>query len=227
MKNATFSGKRGAFITLEGPEGSGKSTQARLLAERIRQEGMPVLCTREPGGTRTGEVIRELLQHDKADEPLTPETETLLFLASRAQLVRQVIEPALESGTWVISDRFLDSTTAYQGYGRGFGAERIMMLNEFAVGRSIPDLTVLLDLEVGAGFGRLSERNARTGSAHDRLEREAREFHERVRSGYLDLARKMPDRIRVVDAGQSPETVAQSIWKVVCHALGYTGERGV
>ena len=211
---------RGAFITFEGPEGCGKSTQVRLLAGRLTAEGIPVVCTREPGGTRTGEAVREILQHNKAGEPLTPETELLLFLASRAQLVRQVILPALEAGTWVISDRFMDSTVAYQGYGRGFGPDRVMAFNAFAVGAAIPDLTLLLDIDVASGFDRMAERNRRTGGSHDRMEREAIEFHERMRAGYLDLARQVPDRIRVVRADGSPELVAEEVWKAVSHALG-------
>jgi dTMP kinase len=220
MKPSATTIKRGAFITFEGPEGCGKSTQVQLLADRIKAEGLPVLCTREPGGTRTGELIREILQHDKADEPLVPEAEMLLFLASRAQLVRQVIFPALEAGTWVISDRFMDSTVAYQGYGRGFGPERVMALNAFVVGVAIPDLTLLLDLEVKDGFDRMAERNRLTGGVHDRMEREAMEFHERMRQGYLDLARRMPDRIRVIAAARSPEAVSKEVWKAVCDVLG-------
>ncbi len=211
--------KRGGFISFEGPEGCGKSTQGRILADRIKAKGYSVVCTREPGGTRTGELIREILQHDKAGEALVPEAEMLLFLASRAQLVRQVILPALESGTWVISDRFMDSTVAYQGYGRGFDPERIMDFNKFAVGAVVPDLTLLLDLEVKEGFARMAERNRRTGVAHDRMERESVDFHERMRQGYLALARRMPDRIRVVGAARSPEIVSEEIWKVVSDVL--------
>jgi dTMP kinase len=227
MKTQASHQKRGAFITFEGPEGCGKSTQVRILADRIKTEGLPVLCTREPGGTRTGELIRDILQHDKADEPLVPEAEMMLFLASRAQLVRQTILPALESGTWVISDRFMDSTVAYQGYGRGFGPERVMAFNAFVVGPAIPDMTLLLDLDVKDGFERMAERNRRTGEAHDRMERETVEFHERMRQGYLDLARRMPDRIRVIPAGGSPEAVAREIWKAVCDVLGCTNAKSV
>jgi len=227
MTAGNASPKRGAFISLEGPEGCGKSTQARRLADRIGREGIPVLLTREPGGTPTGEAIRDLLQHDKAGEPLAAETETLLFLASRAQLVRCVIAPALEAGTWVICDRFMDSTTAYQGFGRGFGAERIQALNAFAVGRVLPDLTLLLDLDVTAGFVRLQERAARTGAAPDRMEREEAAFHERVRAGYRELAARKPDRIRVINADRDPETVERTVWEAVCHVLGRTGAKGV
>jgi dTMP kinase len=227
MKTDPASQQRGAFITFEGPEGCGKSTQVQILAGRLKAGGRSVLCTREPGGTRTGELIREILQHDKADEPLVPEAEMMLFLASRAQLVRQVILPSLESGTWVISDRFMDSTVAYQGYGRGFGPDRIMALNSMVVGAAVPDLTLLLDLKVNDGFARMAERNKRTGGAHDRMEREALEFHERIRQGYLDLASRMPDRICVIEADRDPETVSAEIWKAVCHALGCAHAKNV
>ncbi len=227
MKTFSHTPHRGAFISLEGPEGCGKSTQVKRLEGRLKEAGMPVLCTREPGGTKTGELIRDILQHDKAVEKLVPEAELLLFLASRAQLVRQVILPALETGTWVISDRYMDSTVAYQGYGRNFGPERVMTFNAFAVGPAIPDLTLLLDLDVKTGYERMEARNRATGGQHDRMERENAEFHERMRAGYLELARRMPDRIRVIQADASPEKVADAIWEAVCDALGQSGGRSV
>ena len=145
---------KGRFITLEGPEGSGKSTHAQRLAERLRRQGHAVLCTREPGGTRTGEIIRNVLQHDQAGEAICPAAETLLFAASRAQLVQHVILPALRQGQWVISDRFADSTTAYQGYGRGFDLAAIGAINAFAIDGAEPDLTFLLDVNVALGRDR-------------------------------------------------------------------------
>ena len=138
----------GLFISFEGPEGSGKSTQAARLKQRLIDIGYAVVSVREPGGTATGEAIRDLLQHDAAGEPIYAETETLLFAASRAQLVRGVISPALAAGTCVIADRFVDSTTAYQGYGRGFGADEVIAINTFAVNGVMPDLTLLLDLSI-------------------------------------------------------------------------------
>jgi len=158
-----------------------------------------------------------VLQHDQAGETPTPEAELLLFAASRAQLVRQVILPALDSGAWVVCDRFADSTTAYQGYGRGFPLPAVRAINDFAIGAATPDLTILLDLPVADGFARLAERQARDGAGPDRMEREARAFHERVRAGYLELAAQSPERFFVVDARASADAVAEHIWKRVQH----------
>ena len=202
---------RGKFITFEGPEGGGKTTHARRLVERLQAAGEKVVYTREPGGTPTGEAIRDILQHDKAGEAPCSETEVLLFAASRAQLVRNVIVPALERGEWVVCDRFADSTTAYQGYGRGFSVEQMIAINEFAIDGAQPDLTILLDLPVSDGFARLQQR----GGAKDRIEREALEFHERVRAGYLELARRWPERFRIVDPRRAPDVVAEDIWNLV------------
>jgi dTMP kinase len=205
----------GVFITLEGPEGGGKSTQVRRLAARLAAAGHEVVCTREPGGTPTGEAIRGLLQHDAGGEPLGDEAEVFLFAASRAQLVRTVIRPALARGAIVISDRFVDSTLAYQGHGRGFPMETIETISEFAVAGTWPDLTVLLDLEVEAGFARVRGRHAAGAGAEDRIEREARAFHERVRAGFLDLARRWPGRIRTVDATAPEDLVAEQVGRLV------------
>ena len=206
---------RGRFITFEGPEGGGKTTQAKRLVARLEREGIGAVYTREPGGTATGEAIRGILQHDHVPEPLHSETEVLLFAASRAQLVRRVIRPALEGGLWVVSDRFADSTTVYQGFGRGLGVEAMLAINAFAIGETVPDLTFLLDLDVEAGFERLAERQAREGTGPDRMEREQRDFHRRVRAGYLDLARREPGRFRVLDASADPGTVETLVWAEV------------
>jgi dTMP kinase len=206
---------RGSFITFEGPEGSGKTTQAARLADRLRAEGLTVLQTREPGGTRTGEAIRNILQHDAAGEPLCAQAEVLLFAASRAQLVQHVILPALERGTWVISDRFADSTTAYQGYGRGFGPETMLAINAFAVGVAQPDMTLLLDLEIETGMRRMEERNAAGNRGRDRIEREDLAFHRRVRDGYLELAARWPERFRVINSTPHPDEVHELIWQTV------------
>ena len=210
---------RGKFITLEGPEGSGKSTQAKRLAARLTERQHEVLCTREPGGTPTGELVREILQHDKAGDPVCPHAEALLFAASRAQLVQHVILPALAKGAWVVSDRFADSTTAYQGFGRGFNLETILAINAFAVDGAEPDLTLLLDVSVKAGFERLKARNQRSAGRHDRIEREELAFHERVRAGYMEIARLNP-RIRIVDGGDDADLVEQRIWEIVQSAFG-------
>lgn len=204
---------KGRFITFEGPEGGGKTTQARRLVARLEQIGIPVRSAREPGGTPTGEAIRAILQYDRVGEPVAPEAEVLLFAASRAQLVHRVIRPALEQGIWVVCDRFADSTTVYQGYGRGFPIERMLEINRFATGDTVPDRTFLLDLDVETGFARLARRTESGGPAADRMERENREFHQRVRDGYRSLARAEPDRFRVIPADVGEDEVAARIWE--------------
>lgn len=210
----------GKFITFEGPEGGGKSTHIKRLAEHLKSCGHEVLMTREPGGTPTGEAIRGILQHDHAGEPICPEAELLLFEASRAQLVHTVILPALQKGIWVLCDRFADSTTAYQGYGRGFELDTILMLNQHAIGECVPDLTLLMDIEVRAGRERLSQRNRAQNTTSDRIEREALEFHERVRKGFLELAQRWPERIKVVNVMREPDVVAAEIWELVKRTFG-------
>jgi len=206
---------KGLFVTFEGPEGVGKSTQAERLAQRLEEQGREVVRTREPGGTATGELIREVLQHNRTGEAIFPATEALLFAASRAQLVRAVIAPALARGACVVCDRFADSTTVYQGYGRGFDVERMIGINAFAIGDTIPDVTFLLDMDVAVGFDRLHRRNRERAASRDRFEREDMAFHERVRAGYLDLARRWPDRFVVIDASADEDAVAAGIWDVV------------
>lgn len=210
---------RGKFITLEGPEGSGKTTQASLLVERLKKLGREVLYAREPGGTPTGEAIRQILQYDKAGEPICPETEVLLFAASRAQLVRHVIIPALNRGTIVICDRFADSTTAYQGYGRGFPIDQMLAINQFAIDGAVPDVTLLLDVEVTLGFQRIAQRHKTSSSTWDRIEREEKAFHEKVRNGYLELSQRWPERFRVIDARGDTQDVERDIWRIVENVL--------
>jgi len=211
--------KYGRFITLEGPEGSGKSTQIVRLARKLKALGIAVYCTREPGGTPAGDAIRHLLQHAKEGEDLCPEAELLLFAASRAQHVRQVILPRLARGEWVISDRFADSTTAYQGYARELGVDTVLRVNRFAVGQATPSLTLLIDIDVRAGFRRIRGRNAHAAQGRDRIERETVVFHDCVRRGYLALARRFPDRIKRIDGNQPPEVVEAAIWKVVARVF--------
>jgi len=211
---------RGIFITFEGPEGSGKSTHVRRLAAKLRAMGRKVVTVREPGGTPVGEAIRDVLQHDRRGEKMSPETEALLFMASRAHLVREIIRPALERGACVISDRFGDSTIAYQGFGRGLDVKALINLNAFVVDGAVPDLTLVLDLDVRHGFARLRARNKKKKESPDRIEREKLPFHRRVRRGYLALARKNPKRFKVIDANREISAVDDSIWKAVCRKLG-------
>jgi len=206
---------RGTFITFEGPEGSGKSTQTRLLAERLRARGIDVLVTREPGGTRTGEAIRGIVQHDTAGEAIGIRAEILLFAASRAHLVQTVILPALSAGRWVLCDRFADSSTAYQGYGRGHDVEEILSINALAIDKAIPDVTILLDLDVRLGFERVTRRNASQTASHDRFEQEGPAFHERVAAGYRELAERWPQRMKRVDADREVEAVGVDVWQQV------------
>ncbi|NLB55222.1 MAG: dTMP kinase, partial [Lentisphaerae bacterium] len=185
------------------------------LLDRLQACGREVFLTREPGGTATGETIRSILQHDRCGEPLCDETELFLFLAARAQLVSQVIKPELERGGVVLCDRFADSTTVYQGYARGFGFERVEVMNKVATLGLEPDITFLLDLTVEESFNRLAERNRKNNSCRDRIENEPREFHEQVRDGYLALAHRSPGRITVIDATSDPETIGEQIWAIL------------
>ena len=210
---------RGLFITFEGPEGSGKTTQARILIERLKAAGQDVVYAREPGGTATGELIRGILQHDTAGETIYPETEVFLFAASRSQLVRSVIRPALARGAHVICDRFADSTTAYQGYGRGFDVEQMIAINDLAIADTVPDRTFLLDVDISLGLERLAARQRELFVASDRIEREARAFHEKVRQGYLALAARWPGRFDVLDGSRPPEEVTELIWSKVQDVL--------
>jgi dTMP kinase len=204
---------RGLFITFEGTEGCGKSTQIGLLHEALLAAGHSVLLVREPGGTTLGEEVRELLLRHPADRaPITPECELLLFAASRAQLVREKIAPALAAGTHVIVDRFYDSTTVYQGYGRGLDLIAISQLNALAVGATHPEITFLLDMEPAEAHARAAQRS---GGQLDRMESEPMAFFDRVRTGYLHLSRESKRRITVIDAAAPPESLAAEIWSAV------------
>ena len=205
----------GLFITFEGTEGSGKSTQIALLADKLRGMGCAVRSLREPGGTPIGEEIRHILKHSDANQAMTSEAELLLFNASRAQLVHEIIRPALAAGEIVLCDRFFDSTLAYQCYGRGLDATRIRQIIDFAVGPTHPDLTLLLMVPVSVSEERRRLREAGAAKLRDRMEEADRGFFERVEQGYLALARDDSKRIRLLDATQSIETVAHGIWTAV------------
>ena len=198
----------GIFITFEGPEGAGKSTQVRLLAERLRSEGHEVVVTREPGGTPTGERIRAILL-DPGSEQLARETEALLHSAARAQHIADVIQPALKRGAIVISDRFKDSTLAYQGAGRGLDVRKLAAIQAFATRSIEPDLTILLDLPVEIGLAR---RLGEPGTTN-RMDAESSAFHAKVRQAFLEMARAEPDRWIVVDARNDAAAVASEVVK--------------
>ncbi|MDB6139356.1 MAG: thymidylate kinase [Verrucomicrobiaceae bacterium] len=208
----------GLLISFEGSEGCGKSTQIQRLRDRLQAAGRTVEVLREPGGTIVGEHIRRLLQHTPEVASLAPEAELLLFAASRAQLVREKIRPYLEAGQVVVLDRFLDSTTVYQGIARGLPLESVRAINQFVVGGTLPHLTIVLDMSAAAAWQRIQA----TGRELDRMERQPLEFFEKVRQGYLHLAVEQPGRMIVLDAAQPPEAIEAQIWKLVedrCHAL--------
>ena len=203
----------GLFITLEGPEGAGKSTNREYLAQRLREHGLDVVLTREPGGTPLAERVRELLLAP-ADEPMASDTELLLIFAARAQHLAQVIRPALARGAVVLCDRFTDATYAYQGGGRGLSFQRIEQLECFVQGDLRPDLTLIFDLPVEIGLSRAAARGRL-----DRFEQEGLAFFEAVRSAYLDRAREVPQRYRVIDAGQSLSAVQRDLETLVPEVL--------
>lgn len=206
---------RGLFITFEGAEATGKSTQLSLLAERLRGLGHSVRTLREPGGTAIGEEIRHTLQHSHDNAAMTPEAELLLLNASRAQLVREVIRPALAAGEIVLCDRFYDSSTAYQGYGRQLDLRMVASMIEVAVGRTRPDLTLLLLLPHEVAAERLRARQATLPFTRDRMEEADRSFFERVELGYEAIATAEPKRIRQVKAGETVDAVSAAVWKHV------------
>jgi dTMP kinase len=211
---------RGLFITFEGTEGSGKSTQMRLLVQRLRAEGYAVVENQEPGGTAIGREIRRVLLNPRNDE-MAPITELLLMFASRAQAASEIIWPALERGLIVVSDRFTDSTLAYQGEARGIGFETVLEAHHLALGSLFPDLTICIDLDLEAGLARARHRNlSQAGdSAEDRLDLQSLSFHRLVRSGYAKIARSEPERFRLVGGEGSQSQVAERVWTEVLPAL--------
>jgi dTMP kinase len=201
------------FITLEGPEGSGKTSHIPHLVQYLREKGYIVFPTREPGGTSIGEQIREVL-HNLKNAEMNPRTETLLYQAARAQFVEQILRPHLTAGELVLSDRYADSTIAYQGYGHQQNLEQVRTLVQYATGGLMPDLTILLDLDVDLGL-----RRKKKADEWNRLDAYTVEFHERVRAGYLELAKREPERWVIVDASQPWDAVQAELRKIVENKL--------
>ncbi len=205
------------FITFEGGDGTGKTTQLKALESHLRDKGRSCVSTREPGGTSLGKLIRQVLL-EVGKQPIASPTELFLYLADRAQHVQEVILPAIDEGKIVLCDRYTDSTLAYQGYGRGIDLDLLRQLNEFANRGVKPDLTLLLDCPVELGLSRTAQRQSNTDSARgreDRFEREKVEFHEKVRAGFLAMARAEPERFRIIDASRSVEQVSREIQNVI------------
>lgn len=206
MKNS-----RGVFITFEGCEGCGKTTQIGLLSERLQKANKEILVTREPGGTTVGEMVRHILIGNEASN-MCPETELLLFAACRAQLVREVLVPELQRGKFILCDRFLDSTTVYQGVARQLAQGPVKAINDFAVGNLMPDLTIVLDIPAEESRLRVQRR---INSIPDRIEKESINFYAAVRKGYLYLAKELPERLVLIDGSKDVATVSNEIWEAV------------
>ncbi|HEY1763962.1 MAG TPA: dTMP kinase [Opitutaceae bacterium] len=202
----------GKLISFEGSEGSGKTSQIARLAERLQKLKRDVITVREPGGTELGEQIRNIIVHNSRGDEMCPETELLLFAAARAQLVREVIHPALQRGNIVLSDRFLDSSTVYQGIGRNLAADPVAQINRFAVGSVMPDVTIVIDVPTKVGLARIRQR---ASDLPDRMERENIDFYTKIREGYLVLAKGMPERFVVVDGTGDEAATEKRIWLAV------------
>jgi len=204
----------GVFVSFEGSEGCGKSTQIQAIRSLLEARGIRCLATREPGGTALGEVIRNLLKYAPEGQGMSAEAELLLFSASRAQLVRERIMPALAEGQWVLADRFHDSSLVYQGVARGLGMESVRQINDLALGDCRPDVTFLLDMDAATAWERATAVTRGNGQT-DRMESEAPDFYEAVRKGYLALASEEPGRIVVVPAGRDVAAVRDDIWQTL------------
>lgn len=211
---------RGRFITLEGGEGSGKTTQAALLGETLAKAGLQTRVVRSPGGTAVAEKLRTILKTREPGEELASETELLLFGACHSQMVETLLKPELERGTCIISDRFVDSTKVYQGYARGLDIRMLDEINRFACRGVMPDLTIVLDLDPELGMRRSTGRVARAEFENDRFDSETLAFHTAVRNGFLELARQDPRRIKIISAEGSVEDVARAVKDCVNHELG-------
>jgi dTMP kinase len=213
--------KLGLLISFEGSEGSGKTTQIELLVPRLQKLGREVVVTREPGGTGIGEDIRHLLIRANGSDEMCPETELLLFAASRAQLVREVLLPCLNAGKIVLCDRYLDSTTVYQGAARSLAPDPVDQINKFAVGDVVPNLTIVLDVPAEVSIQRVKHRAT---DLPDRIERENIDFYRIVREGYLLLAKSMPGRFHVVDGTAAAAVIEKEVWKTVKRLMDAAGE---
>lgn len=203
------------FITFEGPEGAGKTTVIQKIAERLAQENIDVLATREPGGIEIAEKIRTIILNP-AHTAMDERTEALLYAAARSQHYFEKVRPALDAGKMVICDRFIDSSLAYQGYARGIGVDEVLSINEFAIGKKLPDITILFDLEPEIGLARIYAHGEREVN---RLDVESLAFHQKVREGYLQLVDRYPERIHVVNADQHIERVVEDVWSLLFDAL--------
>jgi len=207
--------RRGLFLNFEGMDGCGKTTQARMAAERLRKEGYEVLESVEPGGTPIGQQVRRILL-DPANEALAPRAELLLYFACRAQNVEQWVKPALDRGAIVVTDRFTDSTMAYQGYGRGLGREIVLTRDRIACQGIAPDLTVIVDIDLETSLARARARNLTVADNHEtRMDEQAAEFYRRVRAGYQEMVRLEPHRFAVVDGRGDIDTVARGVWEAI------------
>lgn len=218
-----FTTSRGLFISLEGLDGSGKSTQLKLLVERLRGDGLTVAENQEPGGTPIGAQIRRILL-DPANHELTSMAELLLMFASRAQSAAEIIEPALQRGEVVVSDRYTDSTLAYQGAGRGLDREAILNLHRLSVGNLLPDITLFIDVDLETSLRRASARNRgnRTLVSEARIDEQSADFHERVRHGYFEIAEREPQRFRIIDGRRTIDQVAAEVWAEIATLLSKT-----
>lgn len=203
------------FITFEGPEGAGKTTVIQKIAERLAQENIDVLATREPGGIEIAEKIRTIIL-DPAHTAMDERTEALLYAAARSQHYFEKVRPALDAGKMVICDRFIDSSLAYQGYARGIGVDEVLSINEFAIGKKLPDMTILFDLAPEVGLARIHAHGEREVN---RLDVESLAFHKKVREGYLQLVERYPKRIYVVNADQNIERVVEDVWSLLYEVM--------
>lgn len=207
--------KSNLFITFEGPEGAGKTTILSRITERLRENNIDVLATREPGGIEIAEKIREVILNPE-NTAMDERTEALLYAAARSQHFFEKVEPAMKAGKMILCDRFIDSSLAYQGYARGIGIDEVLSINEFAIGKRMPDLTILFDLNPAVGLARIHAHNERE---LNRLDVESLSFHEKVREGYHEVVKRYPNRIKVVNADQSVENVVEDVWRLICESL--------